>query len=269
MGVVFSESEWPVAWGSVALGFAVLGLILRFICRDRWRYLEVPSARGETSMLDSDNPYAATVSTQAPQSEAWEKLRQRTTWLRIATSGSLALGSCLLVIALFGQRGLLASLPLAGCVAGIAMSLLELPTRNKILSFARLTVILRGVPAANLHDELFIGASMSCVGERIGNSADRIGFVHLTEGECLLHLDDGDVVVPRASVLSIAQAKIRGDTMALFGMRLVEMKWASAGESEPRTLYLIAWGGETSLAIKHASERLYQRLAAWAAGAPG
>ena len=255
--------DWTATWFVVIGSFALLFVLLRFFCRAPIQGIDFPAAQTHAPLLDSDNPYAASPSWIVPNTRPWEILRDRCRRLRVCAAIAIAVAAGALPIALFGRDLIRVSTPVA-LVCGLSAALpLECATRNKMLSFARQSLLARDVPLEHLNDDLFIGAAGSPASERICSCSEKLGFLHLGPQECTLHLHDVDVTIPRQHMLGLTTLPPKGDTLAAFGVRVVELVWQPADQAAPSKVYLIAWGGETAFTIKSATERLYERLLAW------
>lgn len=256
----------------------VLGIVTTTLCRRPVAPANIPPSPSAPPKLDLENPYAAGATPVDPNLPAWSSLRSRCRWLRMANTICWTL-AFMLPFKPVGEEfldqfpnpqrflALIVLTPVIVILSLVLQLIWESPTRNKAASFARAVLSQRRVPPEHMGDQLFIGLSNACTGERIGNSSDGIGFLHLTERECVLHTTENDGVIPRESVVGLARVAPKDESMAWIGLRVVGLTWKPEDDTE-RTLYLIAWGGETSFAIKRATARLYDQLAAWRSSPP-
>jgi hypothetical protein len=137
------------------------------------------------------------------------------------------------------------------------------PDLPQAVSFARWAVCARDVTEESIADSCFVGVAWSSHYKHISRGSDLVGFLHLLDKTCLLHLHDQDILIPRGELRELTRVRSKFDLLAWGRMYVIGLTWSPADEPYPQTLYLIAWGGETVFAIRRATDRLYEQLSAW------
>ncbi len=143
----------------------------------------------------------------------------------------------------------------------------EEPAVKRRRDYLRAVLVDRGVVADRFRDHDFVGASPTNHGKTLGIASDDIGFASF-ETAFTLHLASADVRIPRDALLDVSRERFRGDTMAIYGVRPIRLRWRPSPGGALESLYLVAKGGETALAFASATDALAERLMRWHAAPP-
>ncbi|OGV64498.1 MAG: hypothetical protein A3K19_21460 [Lentisphaerae bacterium RIFOXYB12_FULL_65_16] len=219
--------------------------------------------------LDFENPYASLELASNDDVSAWREFRWSCRLMGMLLHISLGCVVCFLSLAILlpvwpWEHDPFGFSLLFGILVGLAcQAVWEAPTRIRALSFARQAVARRGVDPADLDDRYAIGVSEVCTGEGIGSGSDMIGFLRLTPEACVLHTNVSDILIPRCRISSVDRARLRGDTMAWVGVKVIAVTWHDEPGGGMQTLYLLSHAAETSFGIKARTNRLYAEIDAW------
>lgn len=205
----------------------------------------------------------------------WERMRVQCKMLRMGWAICIGLlfdillsVPILLVLALaMGPESAVAFGLLAVILIGSVFSLLsqmvwEDPTFARSRSFFIARARQKGVPSAALDVGWFVGAAQNPAAKPEGDWSDDIGLLVIGRDELHFYGDAGEAVIPRPAVKRLLSEPPKGDSLSLFGVRVVGVVWSDAAAVE-RVLYFLVRGGATTFSYKKCTDRLREELAAW------
>jgi hypothetical protein len=262
-----------IAWMPL-LGLAILTLGVA-LSRTRYRgpgRREAEVLRTEAVPGAGTNPYRPTYASDGAGLPDWAAFRNAVRWPeRFARLGlAIALvGVFLLPVILWLARhpesaALKPLLTQAIVLLSVAIAFTwEEPALGRRRDYVRAVLAERGLAANRSSDADFVGVAEQNRGTHLGNGSDDVGFATLDAAELTLHLASGELRVARDAVTSVERVRFRGDTMGLYGVKPVWLRWRTSPEAAERSLYLVAKGGESAFAFARATDGLAERLTRW------